>query len=137
MTYVQYQATPITITDGGKQDLQGDAVGNLKETMVSTLDPVNDGIRVYPECTYTNISASQLIGTGSGRLYGFFVNSYTATATVKFWDALTATTPVITNTMVIDRVGWYQMPGYSFSTGLYCTIATAAADITIGHKMNV
>ena len=89
---------------------------------------------VYPEASYLNISASQLVQTGSGRMYGFFVNSYTATATVKFWDALTATTPVLLNTIIIDRVGFYEVPGGTYGTGLFCTIATAAADITVFYS---
>lgn len=102
----------------------------------TSLDDVNDSITVYPKCSYVNLSASALVGTGAGSVYGFFVNSYTPTATVKFWDNTSAATTVLTNTMVIDRVGFYPMPGFTFGTGLYCTIATAAADITIGYKMN-
>ena len=64
------------------------------------------------------------------------LNSFTATATVKFWDALTATTPVLLNTMVIDRVGFYEVPGGTYGTGLFCTIATAAADITVFFSPN-
>jgi hypothetical protein len=111
-----------------------DAAKNLTTTLGTTLDDVNDSITVYPKCSYTNLSASALVKTGAGQLYGFFVNSYTATATVKFWDALTATTPVLINTMVIDRVGFYPMPGFTFGTGLYCTIATEAADITVAWR---
>lgn len=85
----------------------------------------------YRGAKYTNITASGLIKTGGGRVFGLVVNSHTS-GTLKLWDAVTATTPVITNT--------YSFPAGSqtitfaepitFYTGLYATIG-GTADVTI------
>ena len=89
---------------------------------------------------YKNISASAQIKAGQGKLFGFVVNSAAATATIKFWDALTATAPVLLNTVtyttaVQEGTKECIIPnGIEFLTGLYCTIAVAAMDVTILYR---
>lgn len=80
---------------------------------------------------YTNLTASALIKTGAGALHGFIVNSHTS-GTLKLWDAVTATAPVLLNTITFAAgPNFINIPqGISFSTGLYATIA-GTADITI------
>ena len=67
-----------------------------------------------------NLSASALAKTGPGFVHGVYVASTTG-GTIKLWDALTATTPVLVNTFT-PAVGWHELP-FVFSTGLYVTIA--------------
>ena len=84
---------------------------------------------------YKNISASAQVKAGTGKFFGFIVNSLTATATVKFWDALTATAPILLNTITSPPIGVYHVPnGIEFKTGLYCTIGVAAMDVTILYR---
>lgn len=82
---------------------------------------------------YKNLSASGLVKTGSGKVVGVVINSHTS-GTLKLWDAVTATTPVLFNTMTF-AVGERFIPLFdaAFSTGLYATIG-GTADITIVYK---
>ena len=80
---------------------------------------------------YTNLTASALIKEGAGEVSGFIVNSNTS-GTLKLWDALTATTPVLMNTYTFgsgSSVVRFPAP-INFLTGLYATIG-GTADITI------
>lgn len=80
---------------------------------------------------YTNISASALIKTGSGTLYGFIVNSHTS-GTLKLWDNTSAATTVLLNTITFAAgPNFVSLPmGISFYTGLYATVG-GTADITL------
>jgi hypothetical protein len=87
--------------------------------------------------SYTNISASALIKTGAGYLAGFVVNSASAGATIKLWDSTSAATTVLLNTITFTAavnqgptVVLLPSPA-AFGTGLYCTIAVAAMDVTL------
>ena len=82
---------------------------------------------------YKDIIASGQVKAGAGVLTGVIINSHTA-GTLKLWDALTATTPVICNTMSF-AVGERFIPLYdiAFTTGLYATIG-GTADITIVYE---
>lgn len=79
---------------------------------------------------YTNLSASALIRTGAGDLQGVVVNSHSS-GTLKFWDALTATTPIIFNTITLGAAERYiDLFGVKFTTGLFLTIG-GTADVTV------
>ncbi len=85
---------------------------------------------------YTNLSASALIRTGGGKLYGVIVNSHTS-GTLKLWDNTTATGTVIMNTYTFpsgSQVIMFPVP-IEFYTGLFATIG-GTADITILSKNN-
>jgi hypothetical protein len=127
----QYNATPVARQDGEVvSQTETDAIGNIKETLATALDPVNDGIRTYPDASETNLSASALIKTGSGRIHGVIINSHSS-GTLKLWDSLTATGTVIHETMTF-AVGERFIPmfGETFGTGLFATIS-GTANITI------
>ncbi len=83
---------------------------------------------------YTNLTASALIKTGAGVVSGFIVNSHTS-GTLKLWDAVTATAPVLMNTFTFPAgSSSVRLPDdVSFDTGLYATI-TGTADITLIWK---
>jgi hypothetical protein len=133
LSTAQYRATAQTLDDGEYSSLQSDVAGNLKVTVVSTTDPVNDGIRTYPDASDTNISASSLIKTGSGRVQGIVINSHTA-GTIKLWDNTAASGTVIVNTITF-AVGERFIPlfGASFGTGLYASIG-GTADVSLMYN---
>ena len=89
---------------------------------------------------YQNISVSTQIKAGQGKFFGFIINSAAATATIKFWDALTATAPILLNTITYTAASAQGTAtciipdGIEFRTGLYCTIAVAAMDVTILYR---
>jgi len=86
---------------------------------------------VRQSARYTNLSASALIKTGQGVVYGLIVNSHT-NGTLKLWDNTSAATTVICNTITFAAgPNFIQFPvGIQFSLGLYATIG-GTADITI------
>lgn len=81
--------------------------------------------------SYKNTTASVLIETGPGTLQGVVINSFTATATIKFWDNTSAATTVIFNT-ITPATGerWIPFWGAKFTTGLFLTI-TGTIDVTV------
>lgn len=80
---------------------------------------------------YTNLSASALVKTGPGVVYGFIVNSHTS-GTLKLWDNTSAATTIILNTITFAAgPNFVILPvGVRFGIGLYATIG-GTADITI------
>lgn len=83
---------------------------------------------------YTNRTASALIKTGAGAVYGVVVNSHTS-GTLKLWDNTSAAGTVITNTFTFPAGSGVYMfgPGMAFYTGLFATIG-GTADITILYE---
>lgn len=126
---VEYNATPPTLADTGTDAVQSDMNGNTKVTLATILKSTIDSITSRPEgTTYTNITASTLIRTGTGILVGMYVNS-TSSGTIKFWDNTSAATTVINNT-ITPAIGYHPLGNAAFSTGLYATIANTL-DVTI------
>ena len=83
---------------------------------------------------YSNQTASALIRTGGGKVYGVIVNSHTS-GTLKLWDSLSAAGTVICNTITFaSGPGVYSFPsgnnGVDFYTGLYATLG-GTLDYTI------
>jgi len=76
------------------------------------------------------MTASGLVKTGDGIVKGIVVASHTA-GTIKLWDAVSAATPVLLNTMTL-AVGerWVPLFDAEFTVGLFVTIG-GTADITI------
>lgn len=125
----KYNSSAPTFTDGQRGDLQIDANGNLKVTQATALSKLIDSITTRPEATtYVNLTASALIRTGSGILVGMYVNS-TSSGTIKFWDNTSAATTVINNT-ITPAIGYHNLGGTAFATGLYATIASTL-DVTL------
>lgn len=125
----KYNATAPTLTDGQRGDVQLDVNGNLKVTLATILSKLTDSIVSRPEgVTYTNITASTLVRTGTGILVGMYVNS-TSSGTIKFWDNTSGATTVINNT-ITPAIGWHNLGNASFGTGLYATIANTL-DVTL------
>lgn len=76
---------------------------------------------VSESCTATNISSSQAISSGKGKLLGIFVAS-TSSGTIKVWDNTAASGTVIVNTFTPSAAAFYPIPA-KYSTGLYVTLA--------------
>jgi len=79
-------------------------------------------------------TASALIKTGSGKVFGAVINSHTS-GTLKLWDALTATGTVLVNTYTLpsgSSVVTFPAP-IEFYTGLYFTLG-GTLDITWLYK---
>lgn len=117
-----------------------DANGNEFVTEGTTSygeDYVFNVIKVQSQGTYTvPLTASALVKTGAGQLFGFVVNSCAAGATLKIWDNTSAATTVLLDTMtfttaVVEGPKVVMLPAaVKFNTGCYFTIAVAAMSIT-------
>ncbi len=101
--------------------------------MQTALDDVNDGVSVYPKCSYVNLSASAVVKSEAGQIYGIIINSHTA-GTLKLWDNTAGSGIVLCNTISL-AVGERFIPllGATFGTGLYVTLG-GTADITILYR---
>lgn len=137
-----YRGTSLSKVADQVSPLESDSAANLKiteATQIAGEDLAKGVLKTETRVNYTNISASALIATGAGTLSGFFVNSCAATATIKFWAQTTAAVPVLLNTITFTAAEaqggkFYRLPEVEFTAGLYCTIAVAAADLTIFWK---
>lgn len=94
------------------------------------LDKVNDDVTAHlaPADSRVAITASAQILAAPGKLRGFWIVSHTAGATVRFSDALTATTPYVSSAWTSEaahKKGEYIMlsqNGMRMTTGCYVTI---------------
>lgn len=125
-----YNAAPETRADGEESgfefDSQGGVINNPK-----ALSKVNDSVtdHVAPADSKIGITASAQVLSGPGVLYGFTIVSHTAGATVRFSDALTATTPYVSSawTSVAGHLAGTNIliggiNGIQMATGCYVTI---------------
>lgn len=80
---------------------------------------------------YAHASATTLVKTGVGRLYGIFVST-TSSGTLKIYDSLDTTTtskPVIADTITVTAGTTYlNIPeGISFKDGLLVVLGSTAS----------
>ena len=109
------------------------AEGALPVSLATALDDTNDSITVYPKCSYVNLTASGLVKTGTGNVYGIIVNSHTS-GTIKLWDNTAGSGTVVVDTMTLGASErWIPLFGMAFGIGLYVTIG-GTANITIAYK---
>ncbi len=78
---------------------------------------------------YKNLTATALVKEGAGTLHGIFVAT-TSSGTIKIWDAMSATAPILVNTFTPTAPGYYHMGQACFTRGLFITIANTI-DCTI------
>jgi len=108
-----------------------DANNNVPSTLGTGLNKTNDSVtdHVAPADSKIAISASAQVLSGPGVLYGFTIVSHTAGATVRFSDALTATTPYVSSAMttvaghIAGNTILFGTNGIQMATGCYCTIS--------------
>lgn len=131
----EYLLTPQTLSDGQAQNLMLDQVGNLKETLATRLDAINDKVTTRAEgMSYVMLTASALVRTGATTLKGFFVSSTTA-GTVKIWDNTAASGTVLIDTITPTNLGWYDCGNLSAGTGVYVTLG-GTISVTISYVDN-
>lgn len=110
-----------------------DANGNVLTSLGTRLageDPTSDVVKVEDRSVATNVTASQVIKVGAGRLKGLFVSTANTTPTIKFWNGTSAAGSVLLNTFTPVAGTMYNFPGVEFNTGLYITIA-GTVDCTV------
>lgn len=120
-----------------------DSLGNLLVSMGSGLNKTDDAVTAHiaPSDSRIAITASAQILSGPGKLKGFWIISHTATATVRFSDALTATTPYVGSAMATEAghlKGTYitiAKDGMQMATGCYCTI-TGTIEILVDAELD-
>jgi len=126
----EYRVTQAPMYEGETRKPACDVTNNTLTSTMSLLDQ-RDKITTIkkPSDSRVAISASAQVLSGPGKLKGFWIVSHTAGATVRFSDALTATTPYVSSawTSVAGHLaGTYIMiaqDGIDMVTGCYCTIA--------------
>lgn len=103
-------------------------------TQIAGEDIPNDILKVEDQANYTNASASALVKTGAGRVFGIVVNSHSS-GTIKLWDNTAGSGTVLVNTFTFPAgSGVYKFPAaLKFTTGLYMTIG-GTADVTLAWK---
>lgn len=118
---MQGQYNPITITLASNR------------TSLAQLTQQGD-VKVSASSLYVSTTASVLIKTGPGNLVGMTVASHT-TGTVKFWDNTSAAVTTLVDTMTLSATDRsVDFFGAKFNTGLFITIAGAAATITVYYN---
>jgi hypothetical protein len=129
-----YNSTRTVREDGeAVTNLETNQIGDLSTTLNTSLDDTNDSITVYPKCSEVNLTASGLVKTGAGNVYGIIVSSHTS-GTIKLWDNTAGSGTVVVDTMTLGASErWIPLFGMAFGTGLYVTIG-GTANITIAYK---
>lgn len=125
-----YNPTPGVRAPGESSAFEMDSTGGVINNP-KCLTEVNDSVTAHiaPSDSRVAISASAQVLSGPGKLKGFWIISHTAGATVRFSDALTATTPYVSSAMTTvagHLAGTYIMisqNGLQMATGCYCTIS--------------
>lgn len=115
--------------DGSYVRSWDDTANGYKFTLSTGLNKTDDVITTHEKAgTPINLAASGQILAAPGRIIGFYVNS-TTSGTIRFSDALTATTPYL-GAAITPAVGYHTYPAV-LGTGGYATIGGTALDVTI------
>lgn len=115
-------------------DVDNEYLSVSEDTLHAGEDLANDVTKIEQRANYTNITSDTLIKTGSGRFFGFIVNSHTS-GTLKVWDNTSAATTVLLNTITFAAGPsmWVFPVGIEFTTGLYADVG-GTIDVTILWK---
>lgn len=123
----EYRASSTTYTDGDATVLQQDVNGNLKTTLATALNRLDDAISSFEKMwTPVNLTASGQILSAPGQIKGFYVNS-TSSGTVRIADNTAAGSGYLQATAT-PAIGWHEFPSI-LSVGGYVTIANTI-DVT-------
>ena len=131
-----YNATPTTRTEWQAGPLQADTLGNLKETLWTTIageDIPNDVTKVEfrNNLTYISTATTTVCKTGAG-LLGKVIFQWTTTGTVIGYDNTAASGTILFSFPIGVTTQSIPFDG-SFSIGL--TVVTSAADkVTISAR---
>ena len=132
----KYNATPTTRTEGQFGVLQADSLGNLKETLGTTIageDIPNDVTKVEfrNNLTYISTATTTVVKTGAGLLHAV-IFQWMSTGTVIGYDNTSASGTILFSFPIGVTTQPITFNG-SFSIGL--TVITSAADkVTISAR---
>lgn len=119
-----YNSTLPTLTDGDDSGINVDSGGRVITIDGGALSQALDSILTYPRGSNSTIlAASGLVLTGAGKLMGIFVDSASATPTIKVWDNTSAAGTVLINTFTPVAATMYTFPNIRVGTGIYVTIS--------------
>ena len=126
----KYNATPTTRTEGQFGVLQADTLGNLKETLGTTIageDIPNDVLKVETRNngTYISTATTTVCKTGAGLLHTITVTGGTA-GTIVVYDNTAASGTILASFSSTNALATYTF-NVSFSIGL--TVVTSAATL--------
>lgn len=109
-------------------DVWSSASHFLSVSMITALNKIDDAVTSYPKApTAFPLTASGQVLSAPGQIIGFYVNS-TGGGTIRFSNALTATTPYM-GAAITPAVGYHRFPA-DMSIGGYVTI-TGTIDVTV------
>lgn len=126
----EYNAIPTTRTEGQFGVLQADTLGNLKETLGTTIageDIPNDVTKVEMRnnATYISTATTTVCKTGAGLLHTITVTGGTA-GTIVVYDNTAASGTILASFSSTNALATYTF-NVSFSIGL--TVVTSAATL--------
>lgn len=119
-------------SDDSEVSILDENLNAQKSTLAGAINKTNDSVtdHVAPADSKVAITASAQVLSGPGVLYGFMIVSHTAGATVRPSDALTATTPYVSNAVTTvaahkagDVILFGGINGIQMATGCYFTIS--------------
>jgi len=134
--WAMYNAVPTTRTEWQAWPLQADSLGNLKETLGTTIageDIPNDVLKVEQRnnATYISTATTTICKTGAGLLHAVNIQ-WTTTGTVIGYDNTAASGTIVFSYPIGTPTGTYTYNG-ALSIGL--TVVTSAADkVTISAR---
>ena len=125
-----FNATPSTRTEWQAGPLQADSLGNLKETLGTTIageDIPNDVLKVEMRNngTYISTATTTVVKTGAGLLHTITVTGGTA-GTIVVYDNTAASGTILASFASTNALATYTF-NVSFSVGL--TVVTSAATL--------
>ena len=133
-----YNATPPTLDDGDRGDLQMDVNGNEKVTLATALDKNNDSITSYPAGhSYKFIEAlgtSDAIKTGAGVLHSINVYPGHSDAYIVVRDSLDGNNGDVMAVLGGANIGCYVFDE-AFTTGLsISSVGTTTCKFSISYR---
>jgi hypothetical protein len=132
----KYNATPTTRTEGQFGVLQADSLGNLKETLGTTIageDIPNDVTKVEfrNNATYISTATTTVVKTGAGLLHTIVVQGGT-TGTIIGYDNTAASGTILFSFDTTVALATYTFD-VSFAVGL-TVVTSAATKLTVSAR---
>lgn len=137
--WLQYSASPETLSDGEYSNQQCDATGNAKVTIAGKLageDLINDVTKTEQRFIRTNVLADNLVKSGAGFLHSISFSQSDAAptaGTITIYDNTAESGTILYQECFTTTVfrGFSIIIDAAFSTGLYVGFSTTA-DVNVG-----
>ena len=139
----KYNATPPTLDDGDRGDLELDANGNTKVTLATQIageDLTNDVMKVEQRFSYETITlaapTTTVVKSGAGFLHAIDFTAIAAGVITIYDNISAAGTPVriITSPATLLQNEINKVLDISFATGLTIVTSVAAQDILVSYR---